>query len=184
MIKGTFDDFTSLNGITQESNVGGMLTDIKLCPAEWIQDIVHANGVLTDIVLTAAGYWINIEAADNSVQWSCTKQESTNGSFFAHSISFEKAKLTDVLTRFLTQYAAVPMVAFGIDRNGFGHLIGTKDEYLNLRVVLSTGRKTAKNLAVFESSGLMSSAGYIIAADILPTLFPEFGTAFSSDFTS
>jgi hypothetical protein len=184
MIKGTFDDLTTLEGVTQESNVGGMLTDIRLCPADWIDEIIHRNGVLSDIVLTAAGYWINIEAADNSVQWSCTKEESQNGPYYAHSLNFEKAKLTELLTKWITQYGHVPVVAFGIDRNGFGHLIGTADEYLNLGAALGTGRKTGKNGATYDLSGLMTSPGFTIAADVLPSLFPQFGTAFSSDFTS
>ncbi len=168
MIVNDIDDFFSLPDVFQTVNAGGILEDIRVAPTAWVEriDLPLDSSVLADnaIVLKNNKYWVSLRAAHNTVEWTCTGEDTEHGEVFRNNMLFEMPKVRPSLLEWIKRYGNMNILVIAVDRNGYGRLLGTKTEAMRMRfAATSQGRKGKSKLNV-EIFGNMLVPGYFISA--------------------
>lgn len=168
MIRKIIDELYSLPDEHSAANAGGLLEDIRVCPTDWVERIeVPSSGSVLGpdaIVLKNGAYWIMLRAAYNSAELSCTGEETEHGTVWNVSLPFEIPKTRPSVTEWLRRYGNMPIVAIGVDRNGYGRLLGTKSEKMRMRFGLGVGKRKSKNAVGVEIYGAMTVPGLFVDA--------------------
>jgi hypothetical protein len=175
-MKRDIENFSGLAAAAENGNVSWLVSDVRVIPAEAIQQLVKDGPKITNVVLKAGFDWQLLTARDGTASYSVSLQLTEHGPLYENVIVMETIKLLPAALDWLQRFSEVPVLFLVEEINGFTRLVGLPHEPLVL------GGSGGSASFIWQYAGMTTSPGHVVTEVV--SSYYEFSTEFSTEFNS